>query len=483
MRVSERFGIAGGQAVLDFVDVDVTRDIPLFVDPYALRGREDPWSTGCVGLLQNFFSAVLDSVRTGRRDDGVRLLMGLREPNETHLGYSQSSASRGSGVGRGIATELWNALAASSAVTSGLLNDLEEAALLVEGVSTDRVSDITINVIRQPLIDYTTEQANVWGMPIAQVRSGCLWDPVSLTWGPETFVDLPEGPERPLLLVPKAIVRQRLTLDPGRYYRNYILPRYQDDEIQAGRGLVRVLKGGERKVYLPKKIASERLLSQQRRQKRANATYTQMDATLLRNYLADTRSGPERLPARPLEELTDQPVNWEALLRAVLHVQPGSDGASAYHRQVQGLLTALFYPQLDSCKREAEIDQGRKRVDLRFTNTAAAGFFRWLTDNFPPQPFIWCECKNYGADPANEALDQLTGRFSPNRGNFGLLLCRALSNRGRIVQRCRDAALNGRGYVLALEDSDLRTMVDARIGGDVEGVSRHLRDRFAEIVS
>ncbi|MFA4928859.1 MAG: hypothetical protein WC558_10100 [Patulibacter sp.] len=483
MRFSEHYGLTSGQAGLDFVDVDVTTDVTLFIDPYPLRRRTDEWAEGCVGLLQSFFSAVLKTVKADDKEAGVALLRVLREPKETHLGFGRKD-SRGSAIGPKIAGMLWDALAGSKAAKSGLLVDLEEAALLVEHVSLDRVSDVCTNVLRRPLIDYTKEQVSLHGVPTERVRSGPIWDPAAEDWGPDEYVDLPVGPEGPILLVPKSIVRQRLTLDPGQYYRHYILERFRDEEIAAGRGLVRVLKDGTRKPYLPKDEADGRLKSQDGSQKRANARITESDEKLLSDYRRDVARGNRPNDPVDLEVLAGGEVDWDGMLAAVLDVLPGREGASVYHRAVRDLLTALFYGELDGVKLEAEIEQGRKRVDLRYTNIATSGFFSWLVRNHAPQPFVWCECKNYTGDLGNESLDQLTGRFAAaTRGSFGLLLCRSFEDKSRFVERCREAASAGRGFVLVLDDDDLRTLVLARQNEDDHAVVAHMAGRFAEIVS
>ena len=41
MRFSEAFHLQKKQAELDFVDVELASDIPLFVDPFALSIRKD----------------------------------------------------------------------------------------------------------------------------------------------------------------------------------------------------------------------------------------------------------------------------------------------------------------------------------------------------------------------------------------------------------------------------------------------------------
>jgi hypothetical protein len=276
-----------------------------------------------------------------------------------------------------------------------------------------------------------------------------------------------------------------MTLDPGDYYRHYILSRFRDEELAAGRGLVQVLKSGARKPYLPKKLADRRLKQRTSTEKAANAAFTNDDASLLSNYLNDVARGVRGRPPLDLSELNGfNTIEWQAVLDAVVSLPAGAKDATKYHRAVRDLLTALFYPALDHVVLEAEIEQGRKRVDLRYTNLGSEGFFRWLQTNCSPQPYVWCECKNYQGDLGNDALDQLTGRFARDtRGNFGLLLCRSFDNKPRFVQRCREAAAAGRGYVLVIDDDDLRTLVGARERDDANAMLKHLTDRFGEIVS
>jgi hypothetical protein len=57
------------------------------------------------------------------------------------------------------------------------LQDLEDTALVVEGIDIDRISDVTTNIIREPLIDYTQNVAEQHGIPVEQVGSGHTWDP------------------------------------------------------------------------------------------------------------------------------------------------------------------------------------------------------------------------------------------------------------------------------------------------------------------
>ncbi len=133
--------------------------------------------------------------------------------------------------------------------------------------------------------------------------------------------------------------------------------------------------------------------------------------------------------------------------------------ASAFHHAVEALLSALFYPALIDPDVEHSQHHGRKRVDIRYTNAARHGFFAWLTHHRVPCQHVFVECKNYTGDPANPELDQLSGRFSPLRGQVGLLACRTLADKALFLERCRDTARDHRGFCLALDDDDLSQLV------------------------
>ncbi len=123
MRISEYYKLRRTQPMLDFVDVDITGDTPVFIDPRALRLLPSKWGDECISLIQSFFRAVLVAIHDSKHSEAQRLLRTLREPNETHLGLSKGK-SRGRELGRESAYDLWNALSKSEAVKSGLLEDL-----------------------------------------------------------------------------------------------------------------------------------------------------------------------------------------------------------------------------------------------------------------------------------------------------------------------------------------------------------------------
>jgi len=55
LRFSAAFGVHATRGELDFVDIPLERDIPLFVDPFALSQRVDRWSIAAHRTLVSFF--------------------------------------------------------------------------------------------------------------------------------------------------------------------------------------------------------------------------------------------------------------------------------------------------------------------------------------------------------------------------------------------------------------------------------------------
>jgi hypothetical protein len=137
----------------------------------------------------------------------------------------------------------------------------------------------------------------------------------------------------------------------------------------------------------------------------------------------------------------------------LLQLSVGADAADAYEKAIEGLVAALFYPVLTYPVRQRKIHQGRKRIDITYTNMAGHVFFEWVARHYPSEHL--CRVQNYGNEIGNPELDQIAGRFSAARGKVGLIACRNLQNRRRFEQGCRDTAVDNRGYVIALDDADL----------------------------
>ena len=477
MRVSDYYKLKRSQPTLDFVDVDVRGDSRIFVDPRALRLLHSSWADECAALVQNFFQAVLREIRRGANARARSLLSVLKEPNETHLGLSKGKA-QGRALGQKSARNVWKALSESEAVKTGLLEDLEDTILMVPGISSDIISDITTNLIRGPLIQYTQEMANHYGIPLQTgVNSGPLWDSRNKRWHLE-LVSLPMTKWGRLLLVPKAIVRLKLDYDVNEYYRHYLLEHLKEVELKANTELVHLIKRTKQRH-----VTKKDLIAKYGSGKDMIVRETQKYPSVLERY----RNKKARTHHPPLDHFDlsssegTPPPDWDTLLSDIHGIPSGRDTSSLYENAIEALLSALFYPSLAYPQVQHKIHEGRKRIDITYTNMATNGFFFWLGQHYTA-PHVFVECKNYLGDPENPELDQISSRFSPSRGQVGIIVCRKFTNKDLFLKRCQDTAKDQRGFVIALDDSDLNLLVSERKKFTNPTEFQLLKQRFENLV-
>lgn len=484
MRVSEYYTLGLAQPSLDFVDVRLDTDVPLFIDPTALNLLDTEWGAKCRGLIHDYFSLVLEDISNGEHDKAKSLLAQLSEPNETHLGLSRRH-SRGHGMGKGLADKMWQALNGSSAVRTGLITDLEDTALLIDGIASDVISDIVTNIIREPLLEYTVEMANQYGIPLQLRGTRKLWSTQAKKWIAKDMyqaITTVHGREQRLMLVPKAIVRKSISFDAGDYYNKYLLEQLQDEDVNQG--LVRILKNGEHRPPTKASIKEQHLDADGKiNQKEQNRTLTPDRPEALERFKQEVNENPKPVltHAQIAKELETPLPDWDGLLNDLLNVAAGADEAKNYEKAVQALFDALFYPWLMYPMPQTRLNNGRKIVDITYTNVAQDDFFGWVK-SVHPAGYIFVECKNYTKDVGNPELDQLAGRFAPSRGKVGLLVFRKITDRDRLTASCRDTAKDERGFIIALDDDDIKTLVDAVKTKPVGERLNLLRERFNELV-
>jgi hypothetical protein len=470
MKFSEQFGLGFDQSMLDFVDISLDADIPLFVDPYALSTRIDEWSATCAGAVNTFFHEVIQAIRGSDEARAMELLGHLHEPNETCLGWSSGNPS-GRGVGGLQATHLYRALSQSTAVRTGFVEDLADCEIVVEGIGPDKISDITTNLIRSQLITYTQQQCAAHGIPIpGTVASGALWDQARRRWTQE-YVHLPVVDGKKILLVPKFAVRWHVLLDHREYYRHFVLNFIQAN-VDAFGGLAHLARS--RGGFVTKKDLEQEFPCG----KDFLLAFSKEHPKVFQGYKSQKASSPP-LDHEAFDENVDRAALGQYLTAQLTSIPSGRAGETRYHRLIAAILSFLFYPNLVSPSIEEPIHDGRKRIDITYINGSFSGLFRRFAQaTGRPAPKIVAECKNYSNDVGNPEVDQVLGRFENNRGWLGLLLCRTVEDRATLEARCRDVARAHQAYIIPLEDRDIQTMLqlNGRLGA--RAVNEYLDSKF-----
>jgi hypothetical protein len=138
----KRLALGLAQQEVDFVDINLNGDTPLFLDPYLIGLRTDSFSFEASRTIRSFFEHFLFLIRSGKENEAFDLFSHLNEPNETGLGLSRGK-SKGRGVGPGNSRQIFESLKRSKAVQTGLVEHIEDCRLFVEGIDKDKTSDMT----------------------------------------------------------------------------------------------------------------------------------------------------------------------------------------------------------------------------------------------------------------------------------------------------------------------------------------------------
>ena len=375
--------------------------------------------------------------------------------NEYHLGRSQNE-SRGHGLGGDLTNSIWLNLVNSNAAVTGLLQDLEDTALLIDGVGSDMISDALCNILRRPLIKYTQDMCLYYGISMEpEVDSGPLWNPQKEMWE-HAFVQLPVTEYGKVILVPKILVRRNLDYQCDKYYRHYVLPAMQAEHLKKGSSLIQVLKNGVQRV------TKKSLMLEYGNGKLAAVEQTVLRPHILQKYKEDKLTNSSKpLTLTDFAEVENVALpDLTELICDLKNLQAGKANASEYEELIEKILSVVFYPSLCHPKKQHSIHNGRKRIDITYTNEAREGFFYWLSRHYAAG-LIFVECKNYSGNVANPELDQLAGRVAPSRGRVGILVCRSFNDKDLFIQRCIATAKDDRGFIIPLDDDDISSLVQA----------------------
>lgn len=237
MKISRIFNLSKSQYELDFVDINPNIDTPLFLDPYYISKCDFPFAIDANSTIRSYFEFLLALLRGNRITQAEELFSHLGESNDLCLGMSRGKP-RGHGMGPEDTAAIFKELLQSRAMRSGVMEDIEDFRIFVPNVDKDKVSDMTANIIKKYLINYTIEQCDLHHIPITNnVPSGMYWDSSRKEWNNQ-FTQRLIIDERPILLVPKRIVSFTDKYTSTEYRQHFVLNYLQHENLRPRRKLI-----------------------------------------------------------------------------------------------------------------------------------------------------------------------------------------------------------------------------------------------------
>lgn len=486
MKVSEIFNLNKKQYELDFIDIDIDNEVPLFLDAHIFSWKDDLWSKECNLVVEDFFRHINELIRLKKIDELMNICNNLSEPNETCLGYSngkpQGSFQKPENM-MNVFMELYNLNKLNSRLYD-VIQTLSDLKFFIKGVKNDTVSDIITNLIRYQLIIYTQEQCSLHNIAMTQIPCKPYWNAIDSKWEKIDCIDQLVVEGRKILLVPKGIVfyDRFYPFKVQKFAQHDVLNFLKEEELKIpNSSLIQHRK--------PKKnqTVGEPFVTKKDLREREDVDNKEYLLEFCRKYplIMDEfrkRAEFQSLTIPQLYEVSDIPLEKDeynavidAFISTLKSIPVGKKGAYEYHDCILGILTFVFYPSLTNPKKETPIDEKTKRIDICYTNTSGNGFFRNLKTEIVSN-YIYVECKNYSKDVSNPEYDQLASRFNASSSMVGLLLCRSIKNEETALKKLSGHYRRTGGLIIPVTDLNIISMLELMKIDDLTHISNHRQE-------
>ncbi len=424
-RLNDHHNLAFAQEEVDFAIPFLDEDIPLYVDPFLLWKSPSLQDNSLHTALVSTFNHLGHLAKTGREKEAVSTLCTMSECAEVGLGVARDK--QGHRVGEHSATEILALFNQIPQINEGGFEHIEEIQLYVDQISKDRISDITCNLIKSFLIDFTMDQCTRLKIPTQQVGLENVFDYKTKRFTGERL-DLPVNPQtgRPILLVPKRWLRYIPWINFDDYFANSYLKQVSPEKAH----------GAERVAVLNFNTHNYDMVRSYVRQKERTRDDCKNDPLF--------KPIPVLSAKRKLAEIKKLPTG------------KSSNADKVYEDYVCQLLASLFYPQLDFAGEQSRTDAGVLIRDLIFYNSRSMDFLDEIHGLYGSRQIVF-ELKNVG-EVNRDHINQLNRYLNDHFGRFGVLITRHPLPKA-VFKNTIDLWGGQRRCIIALTDEDLALMV------------------------
>lgn len=421
-RLNDYHKILMNQEKVDFFIPFLDEDLSLYVDPFLLWKSDATMDNSLHTLLIDSFNYFGVLSNSGKSSEAVNLLIKSSECTEVGLGTSVNK--QGKKIGYEKAISILNLFNSIPQLKESGFTHFEEVQLLVDGISKDRISDISCMLLSKFLIEYTISQSDKYNIPVSSVKT-TVYDAKK-----RKFVEidsyLPINPKTnvPIWFVPKRWLRQIPWLNPEDFYTRF-LPM-ENPQLSITRAEIidyNRLNYAYVEQYTKKKEFSVGEL-------KSDPLFSQIPIASAKRTMADIK----KLPTGNQEKVD-----------------------KIYEEKVCRLLATLLYPQLDFAKAQSRTESGCQIRDLVFYNNQSDPVFKEIFDKYQSYQLVF-ELKNV-ASLSREHVAQVNRYLNDNFGKFGVIVTRNKPPKN-IRNSLVDLWSGQRKCIIVLTDEDLQLMVD-----------------------
>ena len=425
-RVTDFHEIYKPQSELDFAIQFFDEDIPLYIDPFLLWKSPSQQDQALHTTIINSFNHLNFLLKKGKKNEAIVNLINLSECSEVGLGVSKSR--KGLNIGENQAADILSLFENINEYSQFGFTNFEIIQLYIQGISKDRISDITCNFIKSFLIDYTIQQCEEYKIPMEGVILDHLYNSKTQTFDSNIKLRLPVNPKthEPIIFTPKRWLR----FSPWINFEDYFKSACPRDEIFNP-------NEPEEKVKI--------------------LTYNRDNYGVVENYIRAKEKEIADCHNDPL--FTQIPViSAKRKLNEILKLSTGKEDGSdwKYEDLCSELLASIFYPHLDFAQTQSRTDSRRHIRDLIFYNNRDIDFLDEIFTEYNNRQLI-IEMKNVKAIDRDH-INQLNRYLQNNLGNFGIFLTRNPLSR-TMFQNTIDLWSSQRKCIIAITDEDLKLMV------------------------
>ncbi len=421
-RLNDYYNLPLRQENVDFAIPFLDEDIPLYLDPFLLWKSPSQMDNGIHSMIMNAFNYI-GHLYLKDSEEAIKILIDLSECNEVGLGDSKSK--NGKKIGIDFARKILSPFADIPQVNLQGFTHFEILQILVEGFSKDRVSDISCNLIKSFLIDYTIQEAQKYKIPMEMTEVSIFDVKKSKIVVERNNLPLNPDTKQPILFVPKRWLRFVPWINFENYYNEYIAA---SQKILSGQVIPRV-----------------EILEFNRR------NYDQVEAYVKRKQL-------EQKDCKNDPLFTQIPIlSSKRKKNTILKLPTGKENNAdkQYEDNLSPLLASILYPELDFAKTQSRTVSGILIRDLIFYNNISDPLLKELHENYNSKQLVF-ELKNV-KELNSDHIDQLNRYLNNEFGQFGIIFTRNSPPKS-VFKNTIDLWAGQRKCILILDDKDLELM-------------------------